>query len=251
MLRAYWYKLIRSPLLYAGIAGVMAVCSIRLIPGAFKGGDVVNEMSLIIGIDGNRKMFVIMGALPFAANFAEEWNTMAINHYVIRTRPRKYAAANVVTCVLSSIVTVFVGMTVFAGIYSLSYPFYIPTNNPPAPPYGVLEKLGFPFLSMSANLFVFSVSCAMWSAMGLMLSAFFPNKYIAICSPFIFSYAVERLTMQLPTQLNLYHISLSYIGWTGPLGAFLYSMGLLLGISAICGIVFTVIVEKRVHNEWI
>ena len=251
MLRAYLYKLIRSPLLYAGIAGVMAVCSIRLIPGAFKGGDVVNEMSLIIGIDGNRKMFVIMGALPFAANFAEEWNTIAINHYVIRTKPRKYAAANVVTCVLSSIVTVFVGMTVFAGIYSLFYPFYIPTNNPPAPPYGVLEKLGFPFLSMSANLFIFSVSCAMWSAMGLMLSAFFPNKYIAICSPFIFSYAVERLTMQLPTQLNLYHISLSYIGWTGPLGAFLYSMGLLLGISAICGIIFTVIVEKRVHNEWI
>lgn len=250
MFRAYLYKLIRSPLLYVGIAEVMAICSLRLIPNAFKGRDVVYEMSLIIGIDGYRKMFIIMGALPFAANFADEWNTMAANHYVIRTKPRKYAAANIMICVLSSTLTVFVGMTVFAGIYSLFYPFYIPTSNPPIPPYGVLETLGFPFLSMAANLFVFAVSCAMWSAMGLMLSAFFPNKYIAICSPFIFSYVVERLTMQLPTQLNLYHISLSYINWTGALGAFLYSIGLLLGISVICGIVFTVVVGKRVHNEW-
>ena len=251
MLRAYLYKLIRSPLLYVGIVGVMAVCSLRLLPNAVRADYVAYEMMLIIGIDGNRKMFIIMGALPFAANFAEEWNTMAANHYVIRANPRKYAAANVVTCVLSSIVTVFVGMTLFAGIYSLFYPFYIPTNNPPTPPYGVLETLGLPFLSMSANLFVFSVSCAVWSTMGLMLSAFFPNKYIAICSPFIFGYVVERLTMQLPNQLNLYLISLSFITWTGALGAFLYSIALLLGISVICGTVFTVIVEKRVHNEWI
>ena len=76
MLKAYFYRLVHSPLLYVGIVGVIGICSLRLLPNAFKGIDVMSEMRIIRWLDGYRKLFVILGALPFAGNFSDEWNSM-------------------------------------------------------------------------------------------------------------------------------------------------------------------------------
>lgn len=98
MFRAYFYKMFRMPYLYIGIVGVVAVCSLRLLPSAFKGRDVAMEMEIIRSLDGYRKVFVIMGALPFAANFSDEWNGMAITNCITRKNVRKYSAVNVMMC---------------------------------------------------------------------------------------------------------------------------------------------------------
>lgn len=247
MLKAYFYKLIRSPLFYIGIVGVVGVCSLRLLPSAFKGGDVLMEMEIIRSLDGYRKLFVILAALPFAANFSDEWNCMATTSCIARTSARKYSAANVVMCYVSALSTVFIGMMIFAGIYSLSYPFYSVGGGSESSPYGIFSLNGFPLLDLAATTFVFAASCAMWSVMGLMLSAFFPSKYIAICAPFVFSYVVERITMNLPDNFNLWPLSLSHTDWSA-LPAFLYANAVFAGISVLCGIVFTLTVKRRVQN---
>ncbi len=248
MFKAYFYKLIHSPFLYIGIIGVVGICSLRLIPSATKGGDVMMEMQIARSLDGFRKLFVIMGALPFAANFSDEWNSMVTVNCVARKSAKRYAVANVIMCYISSFATVFAGMMTFAGVYSAFHPLYDPTGSSASQPYGILSALGFPILDLSAVTFVFASSCAMWAVMGLMLSAFFPSKYIAICAPFIFSYAVERITTTFSDDLNLRYLSLSYIDWEA-LPAFLYTNGIFVGISVICGIIFLKTVERRVQNE--
>ena len=90
----------------------------------------------------------------------------------------------------------------------------------------------------------------MWSVMGLVLSAFFPNKYIAISAPFVASYVVERIAMKLPEMFNLWHISLSYpIPNQNPVAVFLYAIGLFALIITAFGIVFAAVVKRRVQNE--
>lgn len=247
MFRTYFYKLIRSPLFYIGIVGVIAICSLRLMPSAFKGGDVLMEMEIIRSLDGYRKMFVILGALPFAANFSDEWNCMVTTNCVTRKSAKKYSVANVVMCYISAFATVFFGMMIFAGIYSMSYPFYSAGGGSESGPYGMFSLNGFPMLDLSATTFVFAASCAMWAVMGLMLTAVFPSKYIAICAPFVFSYAVERITMNFPEDFDLWGLSLSHTNWSA-LPAFIYSNVMFIGISVVCGIIFTKTVERRVQN---
>lgn len=186
---------------------------------------------------------MILGALPFAANFSDEWNSMVTTNCITRKGARKYSAANAVMCYVSSLAAVFIGMMSFVGIYSTFYPFYIPESGSLFPPYDVLP----PLLAVMAKTFVFSASCAMWAVMGLMLTAFFPSKYIAICAPFVFSYAVERVTMNFPEAFSLWPISLSHTNLAA-LPAFVYANAIFAGIAVICGIIFTKTVERRVQN---
>lgn len=243
MFRAYFYKLIYSPLFYIGIAGVVGICCLRLMPSAFKGIDVLMEMELLTALDGFRKMFVIVGALPFAANFSDEWNSMITTSCITRKSVRKYAVSNVVMCYISSLATIFIGMMLFCAVYSIFIPFYVPESGSTFPPYDVLP----PLLGLMAKTFVFSASCAMWAVMGLMLTAFFPSKYIAICAPFVFSYAIERVTMNFPADFDLWGLSLSHTEMSA-LSAFLWSNGIFAAIAVICGIVFTEVVERKVQN---
>ena len=247
MLKAYFYKLFRSPLRYIGIVGSVGVCSLRLLPSAFKGIDILMEMEIIRSLDGYRKMFVILAALPFAANFSDEWNCMVTTGCVTRTSARKYSVTNVVMCYVSALSTVFIGMMLFSVIYSTFYPLYYPDGGSDFGVYSIFTLQGFPMLDLAFTTFVFAANCAMWSVMGLMLTAFFPSKYIAICSPFVFSYAVERVTLNLPDELNLMNLSLSHTEWNA-LPAFLYANAVFAAIAAICGIFFTIRVERRVRN---
>lgn len=248
MFRAYFYKLIRSPLFYTAIIGVIGICSLRLIPSAFKGIDVMAEMRIIRGLDGYRKLFVIFGALPFAGNFSDEWNSMVMTGCITRKNAKKYSAANIVMCYVSAFAAIFIGMMIFAGIYSMFYPFYVKDGSA-SQPYGIFSENGIPILDLTAVTFVFAISCAMWAVMGLMMTAFFPSKYIAVCAPFIFSYSIEHMTDNFPAAFNLdlWSLSLSFTDWSA-VPAFLYANLIFGGISIICGIIFTMIVERRVQN---
>ncbi len=247
MNKAYLYKLVRLPLFYISIAGVIGICALRLLPSAFKGIDVLMEMEIIRSVDGYRKIFVILGSLPFAANFSDEWISMVTMNCITRKSVKKYTVANVAMCFVSAFFTIFIGMMIFAGIYSINYPFYSVGGGSGSAPYGIFTLNGFPALDLAAVTFVFAASCAMWAVMGLMLTAFFPSKYIAICAPFVFSYAIERVTMNFTEDFDLWSLSLSHTGWSA-LPAFIYANVIFVGISVICGIIFTKIVERRVQN---
>lgn len=243
MFRAYFFKLFHQPFFYLGIVGVIGICSLRLLPSAVKGSDVLMEMELLTALDGFRKMFVIVGALPFAANFSDEWNSMIITNCITRKSVRKYAVSNVVMCYISSLATIFIGMTLFASVYSIFIPLCVPESGSSFPPYDVLP----PLLFLMTKTFVFAASCAMWAVMGLMLTAFFPSKYIAICAPFVFSYAIERITNNFSADFDLYSLSLSHTEMSA-LPAFIYSNAFFAVIAGICGIVFTITVERKVQN---
>lgn len=246
MFRAYMYKLLRSPLLYISFVGTLLICLSKLT-FFLKAGDVAGEVDMLLNLNGVRKIMPVFAALPFAANFAEEWNNDIALSIITRSGVTKYTTANVLICFASGLVTVFIPIVLFAFGYSFSLP--VSSDDYYQLPYGAFVEQGLPFLYIICNAFVYAACSAMWAVMGLMLSAFFVNKYAAICSPLIAGYVIERFAMRLPDPLNIWYVSVSNLRWDSALWQFLYSVGFFVGISAICGIVFTITVKRRVSNE--
>lgn len=248
LMRSYFYKIATSPLSALGIIGAAAVCFIRFLSG-WTSATVSGEFDLMLTLDSSRKLIAIFAALPFAANFAEEWNNSSTILISTRCGERKYIFANVSCVFISSTLVAFLGTMIFAVALSFFMPVYIDDGNPLFPPYGELLTTDFPMLHIITEAFVFAVSCAVWSEAGLMLSAFFPNKYVAMLSPFVASYIVERITLQFPAPLNLWYLSISVLAWDNALAQFFYTIGVFVLLSAVCGTVFWIVVRRRIRNE--
>lgn len=250
MTRAYLFKLFRSPLTYIAIIGTAALCFTHgIINRNFYFQTVVYHVDLFLHLDAYRKLLPVFGALPFTANFADEWKSGVTLGCALRRGVKKYAAANVLFCAVTSLLTVVLGMMLYVWIYSFFIPLYGEYNNPNTFLLGGLLTGGLGWLYMLFQIFIFACSCSMWAVMGMLLSALMPNKYVAIASPFVASYIVERITLQFPQRLNLWLLSLGAMEWKSDSAGVLYTVGIFAAISAVCGILFYIVVRKRVRNE--
>lgn len=245
MLRAYFYKLFRSPLFYVAFLGTV-ILGIYSSNSLF-GGSVYHNLRSLIGMQSERKLFIVLAALAFASNFADEWNSKTVTHYITRKNAGTYARANVTTCFFAAFISIFMGMLIYILIQSTKLPLHNPNNE--IPPYWILGEQGFQIAPPLLVAFVFAVSCAAWSVAGLMLSAFFPSRYIAICAPLVFSYILGRVTKKLlPDELCLDTMSHSSSGLP-PIQAFLLANSVFISMAVICGIIFVIKVKRRVENE--
>lgn len=250
MIRAYMYKLIRSPLLYISILGVAAVCSTDLLSHGIHYGNVVDRMNIFLNIGVYRKAVAVFCALPFTANFADEWSGGITLQCIARKGVKKYAAANILLCWFTAMLTTILGMLGFCGFLSIFIPFSKPYVNPYGFIFGELLHSGSSGVYILLRIIIFASSCAMWAVIGMLLSAFFPNKYAAICAPFAASYVVERITIQFPPKFNLWYVSLSLVEFDSDLLGFLYCVGIFAAIAAASGIGFYIVVRKRMRNEF-
>ncbi|MBP1546274.1 MAG: hypothetical protein J6A37_06715 [Oscillospiraceae bacterium] len=250
MIYAYLIRTLKQPKLFISVLGVFAMCMMRLTNGAFTADDLVGDLDLLVNIDAFRKVIVVFSAVPFASVFADEWNHKMTISCVLRSTPKKYAWSQVVVCFTTAFLVTLLGFILFLVVNSFRMPIYIPDGNPTTPPYGVLLEKNMPLIHLLVISVNFSISCAMWSVTGLLMSAIFPNTFIAVCTPFIASYMLERITLNFPDKLNLLYVALSRISiLDNPIVSFLYVIVVFCGLTIIFGYTFSVIVEKRVKNE--
>ncbi len=246
MIRSYIFKLLHSPIFYLTPLAVFALSLYFMLFGVHKFADILTEIDYLISFEFYRKMFVLLAALPFASNFANEWNSKTITNCVTRKNVVNYAMDNAIVCFLSAFASVFSGIMLCVLVRMPFKPLFSGSN--PMPPYGVLNEKGVPLLSACLIVFVYALSCAMWSVMSLAATAFFPSKYIAVCAPFVFSYFFERVTKSVPGEFQIEALSQSWSGWK-PLPAFLKAVIVFLIISLVCTAIFAVRVKVRVENE--
>lgn len=246
MIKSYFFKLFHSPIFYLTPLAVFAVSLYSVFYGGHTFADILSEIDYLISFEFFRKMFVLLAALPFASNFANEWNSKAVINCITRKKTGNYAFCNAAVCYLSAFAVIFAGLMICVLFRMPFKPLF--AGDVPIPPYGVLCKNGYALFALALIVFVYAASCAMWAVMGLTATAFFTNKYVAVCAPFVFSYIIERFTKFLPGEFQLGPLSQSWSGWK-PLPAFFKSVIILLAISAACGAVFVKKVKGRVENE--
>ena len=130
MIRAYIYKLLRSPHLYISIFGIAALCFSTFFECRFGYDSVSYHVEIFLGLAQYRNCLIILGALPFAANFADEWSNGIVKECIVRKGVKKYAVHSLLFCWFSTVVAVFLGMWIFMCIDSLLVPWSYVTSNP-------------------------------------------------------------------------------------------------------------------------
>lgn len=251
LLRAYFFKLLTSPNIYIGVLGIALLAFFSRFASDWNNlkHNIISNFDCLLNIDSMRKTIVIFGAIPFAANFADEWKNSVTTSVVLRCG-RKYAVCNIVCVFISTLITVFLGLMLFSGIASLfAEPYRSPFIGSVRKPFAPLLGGDFPFLYIVYKSLVIASSCGAWSVMGLAVSSFFPNKYVAVSAPIVISYLSERVTFFLPMPLCVVQLQISELEFDSLLGQLLYSAGFFVVLAAVGGIVFYAMLKRRVQNE--
>lgn len=245
MIRTHLYRSLRSPAFYIAILVTLGFSSVNIFKDDYT--CVVDCLNGMIRLVKNRIVYAIAAALPFAANFADEWNSKAIVNCVTRKNVISYARSNVAACYISAFLPVFIGLTIFIIIRSTQEdPLF--GDTPVVTAHEIVAENSFPFLALMMIVFVFASSCAACAVVGLTVSAFLPNKYVAVCSSFVFCYIVIRVCKFLPDRISF--DALAYSSLEGsPVPVFLWENFFFIAFSAVCGVIFTFKVKRRVENE--
>ncbi len=242
-------QVLSSPGFYAAIVGVALLCYVSTRDYLGKGSSVVIIMNLLIGLSMFKKLIVLLVSVPYASSFCSDWNCQYIKPVVLRGGINKYAWSKVLVCGLSAFCVALFGMLLFAATLALRFPFYVPDENKPFL-YETLLSGPFPLAYLLVIICIFSLAAALWAVTGLACSAYIPNRFVAICTPLVFSYVLEEFTAIFPKYLNIYYLTRGedVIG-QGPLLTFFYTVGVFLVLIVLVGLLFRRTVMRRVRNE--
>lgn len=249
-------QVLRSPLFYLAVAGACGACFLAVQDylnqtDLSKGGSAAYFVDLFFGLSMYKKLVTLFAAIPFAASFCSDWNCQYIKPLVLRGGLRRYVWSKVCTCFYSAFAVVFFGMALFTLLLCGFMPLFpADLTNTVRPPFGPLAYGPVPFLYLAAQIAVFSLVTAFYVVTGLAVSAYIPNRFVAVAAPIIASYLLEHLSYFLPVWLNLSVFTHSAdVIHRGPALSFAYFFFVLLALSALAGLLFGRQVKRRVRNE--
>ncbi len=250
--KSYAYQLLVSPYFWLSILCVAITASIRLFYANSTIKDTVYAYEILFFWDAFRKLIPLFVAVPFAPQFAREWNSGYFTFIVNRCPFKSYARTQVIICTVSSFIVCFSGLMFFVGFSSMIKPIYIPDPVRVVAPYGYFLENSMPIIYIICMASIYSLSCAMWSMFGLVLSSIFPNVYVALCAPFICSYLLEHLTDSCPAYFNFFTmaIGVNILENASPVINFLYNIVFFCFWIIVLGVIYCYIIEKRVHHEF-
>ncbi len=198
---SYIRMLLRMPLFYISIALVAFTSIMHFIYDPIGSNDVVGAFSVLFSLDAYRKMLPLYCAIPFTGQFVLE-QTSNYNYYICSRLPeKKYCNTVFIVNIISSFLVCFLGIMLYIMMGSFVKPLYIPEQNLYSL-YGIFLELNLPWVFLGIKTVIYSLSCSFWTTCGLVFSVVIPNRYVAICAPFICSYLIEYITEFLPSFLD-------------------------------------------------
>lgn len=252
-LKSDYKRIFNSPKIYLSVLGVALLCYISTEKYMHGSEDIYYLLDLLIGLSVFKKLIVIFAALSCVTGFYDDWKHQYIKNIVVRTGKRNYIISKIVVCATISFLVVFIGILLFisglivtgtdySGIYESGA-----LNE--AMPYGVLLYENS-FWYVCSIVSIYALSMTVWVMSGLMISAYIPNSFVAVCSPLIFSYLLEEVTAFFPPYLNMYLLTKgSDILGKGAGYSYLYTIFVFALLVLGEGYIFRKRVQRRLENE--
>lgn len=147
----------------------------------------------------------MLSAIPFSASYSVEQHGGITAYKVARCGKHQYALSKMLVSALSGGAAFSLGSAIFITALSTYLPLvtsqkleesvWIPYYNALVAGNGVLY-----FVIM---LYITFLSGALWSCLGLCISAYFPSPYVAICAPLIIRFLLVQVGRMLKLSDNL------------------------------------------------
>lgn len=195
----------------------------------------------------------IFSAIPFAASFCKEYEENSLPYIVAREGKKGYCITKFIVNAVSGGLTVALGTAILFSLLACIFPvadtayqavspgedlhFWIAQYRPWV--YGIIE---------TANGFLTGI---LWSCVALCVSAYLPNPFVAVTSPYLVSFALAHAFRLLKVD-NLYRLDKWLTGYSiigSSAKTLCISFATVLLIVFFLGILFTKKVRRRVENE--
>ncbi|MBU5485121.1 hypothetical protein KQI86_12325 [Clostridium sp. MSJ-11] len=216
--------------------------------------DVLTYFFISISIGRVIQFTILLSALPYTISFCTDWNSKYIRPCIMRTGVNKYGWSKVVSCYLSGTMSIALGSWLFIILLMFKFPlvstssqYYEACKNTM---FGQFLIDGRHILYFAFRIHLIVMACGFFSVVGLYISTYLPNKFVALTSPFIVYYFLSQLghELDLPWYLCVDLIIKGNFQLGGDFINIIYSTLLFAILTIFTGFLFVKGVRRRVSN---
>lgn len=216
------------------------------------GSEALYSFMYAFGYNNSDILIRLAATFAYSSSFCFDLNTRMSNFIVIRTSTGKYAISKYISASLSGGISVCLGVFLFLIFLNTNVPIKIINTGeyllPAFKQLLIANNIKLYFLCVFLVIFM---NGAFWSCLGMSISSFLPNKYIAYTSPFITAFVFIELvvSLKLPPWLNIVSIGICHFDFGGVYKTLLITVGVFITLIAICSFIFIINVKRRIAND--
>ncbi|MEG2290663.1 MAG: hypothetical protein RR891_08120 [Clostridium sp.] len=257
-LKTELYRVITSPLFWITFPLITVFSCLSCYEDLAKnlsGHDVTYIYEILFGLGAFKNMVILLAPMPYISTFCSDLNNNFIQDIIIRDGVKAYSKAKIVVNILVTFLVCFFGLMFFVVLLNLTMPLLsqsIDSQMLMDKPYGHILLGRTPILYFIIKSFLFSLSAAFWSTVGLYISSYIPNNFVAISAPFVSYYILGEIGEFLPPFFNFRLLAEGYniINQNATITiiyTFIFYAILTMGVSGL----FIKNIRRRIGNELI
>ena len=255
MLKADFYRAFFSMEFVMGIVSTIVIFYFGSIGMAESGASVVAAFNNTYKYNNISEMLFLAATFAYSASFCTDWQTKFHYSLIIRSKTAAYALSKCIVVMVMGGLSVAVGALVFIATLCIQHPDMLPSAMEidvefSGQAFGDLLVMGKAGLFFLSYLYVIFLQAAFFSMLGLLVSAYLPNKYAAYISPFILAFALNQLANALSLPIWLDPVKLATVKILNTPAAMIIRIvtATYISLIGICVILFTRKVKRRIGN---
>ena len=198
-------------------------------------------------------LLLLVDTFAYSASFATEWQNGFFQSIIIRSNPTVYSLSKCVSTAIASGLSIVIGVVLFIIYICISLPTIMPdayTINTEVAALKDLLFIGNPILYFLGYLYVIFLQAAFFGVLALLVSGYFPNKYVAYATSFTLGTAINQLDNKLgvPNWMDPIKLALVRVYGISPSKVFFIETVTFMVLTAICSVLFVRIVKRRIEN---
>lgn len=214
--------------------------------------DIVAIYMNIMHFDRFKPIMIILLSIIFTTEFCKEW----ISHFDRFILTRCSVKGYIYGKILGNIVAIYCSMAIATTVFVLFFHLYFKLDFVDYSdmesqingywPYGDIIFKGNPIWYFVIISTIFATAVIFLTLLGMVISLYFPNKFVALAAPYICYYLLCSITLFFPEPLEFLGISMgtASVG-NNMLINFLYNMGILVIFIIIVAVGIRRKVERR------
>lgn len=200
-------------------------------------------------------LVILSATFAYAASFCIDWQTRFAFSIIIRSEKTAYALSKCIATAVAGGLAVAIGAAIFIGYVCVAQPSILPAAIEikmefSYEAFGDLLVKGEAALFFLSYLYIIFVQAFFFSSLGLMVSGYMPNKYVAYISPFALSFVLNQIAnvFGLPIWLDPFKLATARVSGVAASTIFWMSTATFFSLTIICDILFIRTVKRRIAN---
>lgn len=222
--------------------------------------DVLHFSTFLLGVGSFSIMLVLAACFPFAQAYCDDVKNQYIRFMLPRCRVNNYCASKITIGALSGGVAASVGYCLFLVVLATHFPLvnedggmvrsFIMASD--LNYGGELLEAGRHLMFFGTMVYASFLFGAFWGAVGITVSGFIPNPFVAMFSPFLLNQVSVVLIVRGVFGGFILHPTTILNGAfniAGPLVSMLYATAYISALIGLCLLIFRICVKRRLHRD--